>query len=348
VDAAGRIFVHVRGRLFAVQESEDKPKILWEYVTGKHVPGPVVLGPEQSVLIHATDGYLHCIDASTGKQNWPPACVGEPLGYAAPVVDEAGNVWISGFEGGLLKVDPGGHLPKPGMFFRSRQKFDSAAILVDGVLYAAAESGYVFAIEAAGERGKSLWSHAGDHGFAGWCVHSAPAMTDDGVLVLPGHDDILFGFAGGGLPVFKTPMPGQMLGSPVLDRYGHIYVGVSQLPRGYESRGLLVCLDGNSHMIRWEYRAAGAVESTPVIGDDDVIYFGDNAGQIHAVDFLGNGLWTADVGSPVRSSGTILSSGRVVFGLDDETLVALKCSSTGLAAAGWPKLGRTLGQSGTK
>ena len=23
----------------------------------------VVLGPEQSVLLHATDGYLHCIDA---------------------------------------------------------------------------------------------------------------------------------------------------------------------------------------------------------------------------------------------------------------------------------------------
>ena len=91
-----------------------------------------------------------------------------------------------------------------------------------------------------------------------------------------------------------------MLGSPVLDRYGHIYAGVSQFPRGYEPRGLLVCLDGNSHKIRWEYRAAGAVESTPVIGDDDVIYFGDNAGEIHAVDLLGNGLWTAQVGSPVR------------------------------------------------
>ncbi len=101
-------------------------------------------------------------------------------------------------------------------------------------------------------------------------------------------------------------------------------------------------------MIRWEYRAAGAVESTPVIGDDDVIYFGDNAGVIHAVDFLGNGLWTAEVGLPVRGAGTILASGRVAFGLDDETLVVLKCSSTGLAPAGWPKLGRTLGQSGTK
>ena len=348
VDEAGRIFLHLRGRLFAIEESEGKPKILWEYVTGKHVPGPVVLGPNQSVLLHATDGYLHCLDAATGKQNWPPACVGEPLGYAAPVVDDEGNTWLSGFDGGILKVDAGGHLQKPGPFLRSRQKFDSAAILVGGVLYAAAESGYVFAIQAEGERGVNLWKHAGDHGFAGWCVHSAPAMTDDNVLILPGHDDLLCGFADGGLPVFKTSMPGQMLGSPVLDRYGHIYVGVSQLPRGFELRGLLVCLDGNSHMIRWEYRAAGAVESTPVIGDDDVIYFGDNAGVVHAVDFLGNGLWTADLGPPVRGAGTIPASGRVAFGLDDETLVVLKCSSTGLAPAGWPKLGRTLGQSGTK
>ena len=348
VDRAGRIFVHTRGRLFGLREVDDKPTILWEYVTGKHVPGPLVIGPDDSVFLHATDGYLHCIDGASGKQNWPPACVGEPLGYAAPVVDDEGNTWISGYDGGILKVDADGHLQKPGPFFRSRQKFDSAAIMVGGVLYAAAESGYVYAIQADGERGVNLWNPAGDQGFAGWCIHSAPAMTDEGILVVPGHDDLLFGFAADGVPIFKTQMPGQVLGSPVLDRYGHIYVGVSQFPRGYEPRGLLVCLDGNSHKIRWEYRAAGAVESTPVIGDDDVIYFGDNAGEIHALDLLGNALWTAQVGSPVRSSGTIPAAGRVAFGLDDETIVVLRCSSAALAPDGWPKLGRTLGQNGTK
>ena len=158
-------------------------------------------------------------------------------GLRRPGRRRRGQYLVSGFDGGILKVDADGHVQKPGPFFRSRQKFDSAAILAGGVLYAAAESGYVFAIQAEGERGVNLWNHAGDHGFAGWCVHSAPAMTDDNVLVLPGHDDLLYGFAAGGLPVFKTQMPGQMLGSPVLDRYGHIYVGVSQLPRGFESRG---------------------------------------------------------------------------------------------------------------
>jgi outer membrane protein assembly factor BamB len=347
VDSAGRIFLHVAGRVFALEETEGKAKVAWEYVTGKHAPGPVVVGPDDAVYLHSTDGYLHSIDGVSGKQNWPPAYVGEPLGYAAPVVDQQGNAWISAFDGGLIKVDAQGQVQK-GKFFRTRQKFDSAAILVAGVIYAAAESGYVFAIQADGEQAASLWSHVGELGFTGWCVHSAPAMTDDGILVVAGYEDVLSGFSAGGTPLWRTPMPGQMLGSPVLDRYGHIYAGVSQFPRGLEPRGLLVCLDGNSHKTRWEYWAAGAVESTPVIGDDDVIYFGDNTGTIHAVDFHGNGLWTAQVGSPVRSAGTIVGPERLAFGLDNETLVVLRCSSGGLAPGGWPKIGRTLGQSGTR
>ncbi len=348
VDSAGRIFLHLRGRLFALEVSAGKPQVAWEYVTGKHAPGPAIVGPCDAVYLHTTDGYLHCIDGASGKQNWPPAYVGEPLGYATPIVDPDGNIWISALEGGLIKVDSQGRVQKPGPFFRTRQKFDSAGIIAAGVLYIGADSGYVFAIQAEGERGVNLWNHAGDQGFAGWCIHSAPALTADGILVVAGHDDLLFGFSAGGTPAWKTTMPGQMLGSPVLDRYGHIYAGVSQFPRGRQPRGLLVCLDGNSHKIRWEYRAAGAVESTPVIGDDDVIYFGDNTGQIHAVDFHGQGLWTAQVGAPVRSAGTILAPGRVAFGLDNETLVVLECSSGGLAAEGWPKIGRTLGQTGTE
>ena len=165
-------------------------------------------------------------------------------------------------------------------------------------------------------------------------------MTDDGVLVLPGHDDLLLGFAAGGAPVFEDADAGpdaRLAGARPLRP--HLRRASASCRAGYESRGLLVCLDGNSHKIRWEYRAAGAVESTPVIGDDDVIYFGDNAGEIHAVDFLGNALWTAR--SALRSAvpGTILAPGRVAFGLDDETLVVLRCSSGGLAAGGWPKLG---------
>jgi len=139
-------------------------------------------------------------------------------------------------------------------------------------------------------------------------------------------------------------MPGQIFGSPVADRNGHIYLGLSQTPRGSDPRGLLVSIDGNSHKVRWEYRTAAPVESSPVIGDDDIIYFGDNSGVIHAVNFTGKALWTADVGSPVRSAGTLIAPQRLAFGLDNESLVVLDCSSSGLPAEGWPKVGRTLKQ----
>ena len=105
-------------------------------------------------------------------------------------------------------------------------------------------------------------------------------------------------------------------------------------------RGVLACLDGNSHKVRWEYRTDAPVESTPVIGDDDLIYFGDNAGVVHAVDFSGKGQWTADVGSPVRSAGTFLAPHRLAFGLDNDSLVVLDCSSGGLPRKAGPKFGR--------
>ena len=89
-----------------------------------------------------------------------------------------------------------------------------------------------------------------------------------------------------------------------------------------------------------------------MIGDDDLVYFGDNSGTIHAVATThgvvpgGSAVWTAQVEAAVRSAGTILAPKRLAFGLDDDTLVVLECSSAGLAAEGWPKIARRAGQSG--
>lgn len=345
VDSSGRVFLHFQDRLVALVEDGGKPRLLWEYVTGTRAPGPVVLGPQDTLRLHCCDGYLHCLDAATGKQIWSPACVGEPLGYALPVTDRDGNTWISAADGGLIRVDSMGRMQKPGRFFTSRQKLDSPGLLLGDVLFIGGEQGYVFAIELGGEQGANRWNHAAEQGYVG-VVRSAPVMTAEGVYIAAGQDEILYGLAPSGDPAWRTPMPGQMLGSPVFDKFGHLYVGISQSPRGMESRGVLACVDGNSHKVRWEYRAAGPVESTPVIGDDDLLYFGDNAGVIHAVNFLGRVQWTAEVGSPVRSAGTIIAPHRLAFGLDDETLLVLECSSGGLAPEGWPKIGRTRAQNG--
>lgn len=346
VDGSRRIYLCRQERLVAIVEEQEKAKVVWEYSVGSHVPGPVVLAPDGSLRLHSANGYLHAI-TPTGKQVFAPTRVGEPLGWAAPVVDATGTTWVSAYDGGLIHVSPEGKTPSY-RFFPSRQKLDSAGVVRDGVLYIGSEDGYVCAIQLDREKGRHQWNQAIDQGYTGGYLNSSPAVSEDGeMIVVAARDEMLFGFALTGRTVWTRKIPGQMLGSPVIDRRGHIYVGVSQFPRGQEGRGLLVCVDGNSHQIRWQYHAAGPVESTPVIGDDDRVYFGDNAGTIHAVDFHGKAVWTAKVEAPVRSAATILAPERLALGLDNDTLVVLRCSSKELAPQGWPKYRGTLAQSAT-
>ncbi len=344
VDDQGHIFLCTQQKLVALVLQEQQPKVLWEYFLGSHVPGPVVLGSDGNIRLHCNEGYLHCITPD-GKQAWTPVEVGEPLGWAAPIVDSSGGTLISAYDGGLIRVDPEGRIPTA-RFFRSRQKFDSAGIIHEGILYIGSETGYLFALGIDGRRAENLWDQAADSGFTGWFINSSPLVVRGSQIVVAARDEILYGFDLSGRRIWETKVPGLMMGSPVADRNGHLYVGISQTRRGREGRGMLVCVDGNSHRVRWQYDATDMVESTPVLGSDGIIYFGDNAGVIHALDAGGSAQWTAEIGPAIRSVGTLIAPQRLAFGADDETLVVLKCSSESLDAEGWPKAGRTLGQSG--
>ncbi len=344
VDPSGRIYLHAQGKLVGLTIEGEKPQVAWQYVTGSHAPGPVVMAPDGTLRLHCSDGSLHAVTAQ-GRQVFSPVDVGEPLGYAAPVIDAEGNTLVSALDGGLIRINAEGRRAKR-PYFRSRQKLDCPGVIQDGVLYVGSEDGYLFAIRLDDDRGRNVFKHADGKGTTGWYLHSWPALSAQRIVVVACRDEHLYGFDAAGQCVWQAQVPGQILGSPVIDPHGQIYVGLSQSRRGQEPRGSLICLDGNSHKLRWEYQAAGPVESTPAIGDDEVIYFGDNSGTIHAVDLSGRARWTARVESPVRSATTFVAPGRVAFGLDNETLVVLKCDSQGLAESVWPKIGGTLGQSG--
>ena len=307
----------------------------WECEVGGHVPGSPTLGSDGLIRVHSGDGWLHCIDQN-GCRVWEPVPVGEPLGWAAPIIDLNNLTYVSGYAGGIYRVGARGEF-KNRPFLRSRQKFDSTGLIYRGTLYIGCEDAFLYAIAISEDEGRNSWDQLEDRGRTQWFINSAPALAADSTIVVAGRDENLYAFHPDGRQAWKLHIPGQMLASPVVAANGDIFVGVSLVRTGQRDKGKLVCVDGDSHRVRWEYEARGPVESTPVIGDDQVVYFGDNAGFVHALRGDGHCLWQQNVRSPVRSAGNITGPNRLVFGLDNGTIIGILCSSGGVSRKGWPK-----------
>lgn len=334
IDESGHIIAALGRVLVCLRDGADGPEKVWEYAVGGHIPGSPIFGRDGKIRVHAGDGELHFVTVH-GKQAFDAAQVGEPLGWAAPIADSEGNTYISLYNGGLAKVESSGAVQK-NAYFRSRQKLDSTGLIHKNTLYLGAEDSYIYAIALEGSKGKNRWDPNASHGKTDWFINSSPALTDDNLLIVAGRDEYLYAFKLDGTQAWRLHIRGQMLGSPVVGEKGEIYVGVSIERRGDASRGKFVCVDPAAPRIRWEIEVNKPIECTPVVGDDSAVYFGDNSGVIHAVNIDAQRLWSVNVGSAVRSAGTI-TSGRVVFGLDNGMLAAIACRAQGLNLRGWPK-----------
>ena len=339
VDACGRVFVVVQDRLAMFADDglrTGSPS--WEYsLDGQGATSPVV-GPDGNVRVHAGNGYLHVVNAS-GQRVADPICVGKPLGWTSPTVDQQNNTLICGCHGGLLRAGA----DKP--YFRTSQQFDCTGFIRGDVLYVGGGDNCIYAIRL-GPQAENVWDHSKGLGCASGALNSPLALAGGTVLVAASRDNRLRGFDLAGSVVWEVGLPGQSLGAPVVDADGTIFVGISQNRGPGDNRGMLISLDVATHEEKWRYATDAPVESTPVIGDDGIVYFGDNGGGVHAVDCRGGKIWSENVGVEVRSPGTVLCSGLLAFGADDGRLVAFRCSSHGLRPKAWPKFRGTAEQNG--
>lgn len=332
-DGRGWLVATIQDSVVCLAENPGGAGIVWEYSTGGPIVGSAAAASDGSLRVHSSDGHLHGL-AADGSPLWTPVEIREPLNWTSPLVDASGNTWICAFAGGLIKIDAAGKKsPRP--YLRSPVKFDCQGVLHDGKLIIGGEDQFVHAIDLCGERGAEIWNQDASRGRTNWFINSAVALASGPTFVVASRDGNLYGFSVEGEEVWKAEMPGQLLGSPVVDEADRIFVGLCRTEKGASSPGALACFDIRRRQWIWEVSAPGAVESTPVIGSDGTVYFGDNAGCIQAVSAAGKRLWETWVGAAVRSSGTIVSEGHVVFGDDEGRLFALCCDSPRLSR-GWP------------
>lgn len=337
IDHAGQMVACIDDRLIAADVSGDGLRVLWEIDLGSFIPGPPVVGPNGTIHVHSGDGKFHFI-RSDGAVERPAIDVGPPLASAAPIVDSSGVAWICRYEGGIIRIDP---LGEDRLFFRSRETFDCAAYLQGDRLYAAAGDNCVYAISLSGERGRSLWDHAVGRGTMAWFANGAIVPLPDSTILATCRDadNHLYAFDEEGALAWSFRLPGMALGSPVVGSDSAIYVALRFRKRGAADTGALYCLDGRRRSQRWVAAIDCGAESTPTIGSDGVVYFGDDIGRVHAISPEGRSIWSAQAGAAIRSPGTFVGEGLIAFGLENGTFAVVRCESPGLASGGWPQQG---------
>lgn len=320
----------VGNRLVCLAESDEGFSVQWEYQTGGPIPGSPAVGPDGNVRVHSSDGFVHVVTAQ-GQRHGDPIAMGEPLGWNSPVVDQHNNTWVSGAAGGLFRIEPSGQKPdRP--YLRSREKFDCTGMIHNDMLYVGSNNACVYAVALSDARGKNAWNPLAGQGKTGWYINAMPLLGPGPTILVASRDDHLHAFGLSGDPLWSQKMPGQILGAPTIAG-NSVYMGLACQPTDQAAYGLMVSIDVSTHQILWQFKMSAPIESTPAVNDQGQLIFGDNSGEVQALDAGGQPIWGSRVGAAVRSRGALTRRQRLLLGLDDGTLVALDTSRDGHSAS---------------
>ena len=147
-------------------------------------------------------------------------------------------------------------------------------------------------------------------------VQGGPIIDKNGVIYFGSFEDYLYAFYSNGTLKWKTQI-GTMDSTPSIDENGIIYVGtIWWMDRLY-------AVYSNNGTIKWSYYNTGDdIDSSPAIGNDGTIYFGDWGGWIHALNPNGTLKWKYHTGNIVTGSPAIGLNGIVYCGSHDNKLYA--------------------------
>lgn len=105
--------------------------------------------------------------------------------------------------------------------------------------------------------------------------------------------------------------------SPVLGSDGTIYLGAS-------GDHQLYAINGSTGTIKWKFLPNDAINSTPAVGANGLVYFGSDDFNLYALNAsTGAVKWKYMTGGYVQGSPTIGSDGTVYFGSNDGNIYAL-------------------------
>jgi outer membrane protein assembly factor BamB len=149
----------------------------------------------------------------------------------------------------------------------------------------------------------------------GHWIEGSPVIDKNGVIYV-GGDDFFAVYPNGTIKWVNDT--GMICSAPAIDENGIIYVGsIWAYPNNYL---YAFYPDGT---LKWKYATGDSIYSSPAIGNDGTIYFGDANANINALYPNGTLRWRYQTLGAVLSSPAIGSDGTVYCGSHDGGLYAL-------------------------
>jgi outer membrane protein assembly factor BamB len=138
---------------------------------------------------------------------------------------------------------------------------------------------------------------------------------------------------------------GESESTPAIDVNGVLYIGTIWGGTNY-----LHAIYSRNGTQKWQYSVGNDIDSSPVIGADGTIYFGDWSGYVHAVSPDGTRKWRYHTGDVITSSPAIGNDGTIYIGSHDDYVYAFYPNGTvkwRFQTGAWVHSSPTIGPDGT-
>lgn len=277
------------------------------------------------------------------KYNINPGRLTIEVGQSAPAIGYDGTVYVGGDH--LYAIRPDGTL-RWSVFGSSSETLRNApAIGKNGTLYFAYHNIPLTAINP--DDGSVIWTCSlgvNDHCF------SSPAIGPDGMIYVATQPGLLYAVSPNGFPVWifdlaSAGFSGIFRSSPAVGSDGSVYIGINT---GNPSSAFVAINPEGT--LKWIFEPGDLPEdvssthfdiySSPAIGSDSTIYFGQEFGRVYALSIKdGSIISMVETKSGITWSSPAIDSQGVLYISDlSGRVYAYQTRSNGLDRhAAWPK-----------
>ena len=161
--------------------------------------------------------------------------------------------------------------------------------------------------------------------------NSSPAIGADGTIYF-GSTVPSYAVNPDGTLKWETTSGGNGYSSPAIGADGTVYFGTDDGLIAINTYVIGTCgtppYTYACPLLKWAFKTAGAVPSSPAIGANGIIYVGDSSGNLYSLTDGGQGIvtqnWAFTIGGPILSSPAFgTAAGTIYVGSDDGNLYAI-------------------------